>query len=83
MKAKVKSGHAILFMPERQFVITAVMIINFMNKYTYKSFCQRGNHLLIDSTEGEVDIVFTGETPKLEFESFCKDQLILKIVKEC
>lgn len=82
MKAKVKRGHDILFMPERPFVITVIMIINFMNKYTYKSFRQKGNHLILDTTEGEVDIVFTGQTPKLEFDSFCKDQLILKVTKE-
>jgi hypothetical protein len=55
------------------------LIINFRNKYTYKSFKQKRNHLIIDTTEGEVDIVFSGETPNLEFSHFEKDQLVLII----
>jgi hypothetical protein len=56
------------------------MIINFNNKDTYNSFKQVKNHLFIDTTEGEIDIVFSGEVPKLEFDNFCKDQLVLKVV---
>lgn len=55
------------------------IIINFMRKYTFESFKQEDNHLLIN--DGIIDIVFTGEVPQLEFDSFCKDQLILKIKK--
>lgn len=92
MKAKVKTGGEILFSEGcsnkwdkitdsmEWNKMTDCMIINFMNKYTYNSFKQENNHLLIDTTEGEIDIVFTGETPKLEFDDFCKDQLVLKII---
>lgn len=83
MKAKIKSGSQILFSEGRSNKwdeMTDYMIINFMNKYTYNSFKQVKNHLLIDTTEGEVDIVFTSEAPKLEFQNYCKDQLVLKSI---
>lgn len=91
MKAKIRKGHEILHTEgysnkwdNDHFThwTGPRMIINFMNKYSYVSFKQKKNHLLIDTTEGEIDIVFTGETPKLEFDSYCKDQLILKLIKE-
>ena len=83
MKAKIKSGNQILFSEgysNKWDKITDNMIINFMNKYTYNSFKQVKNHLFIDTTEGEINIVFTGEVPKLEFDNFYKDQLVLKVV---
>lgn len=84
MKAKIKKGDEILFSEgasNNWEKIEDCMIINFMNKYTYKSFKQTKSHLLIDTSEGEVDIVFTGEVPILEFEGFYKDQLVLNIKK--
>lgn len=85
MKAKIKTGHNILFTQgcsNDWSDIEDKMIINFLNKYTYNSFKQVKNHLLIDTTEGEVDIVFTGDVPVLEFRNFCKDQLVLDINKK-
>lgn len=80
MKAKIKKGSEILFQIGNLNNIKDVVIINFMHRYTYISFKQKNNHLLINTTEGEVDIVFTGQAPVLKFESFCKDQLILTVV---
>lgn len=83
MKAKIKKGHKLLFTQgysNRWGDITDCIIINFMNKYTYNSFKQINNHLFIDTIEGEIDIVFTGEIPKLEFGYFEKDQLVLKVI---
>jgi hypothetical protein len=83
MKAKIKKGHSLLFTEgysNKWDNIDKTMIINFMNKYTYNSFKQVKNHLLIDTTEGCVDIVFTGEVPKLEFNNFEKDQLVLRTI---
>lgn len=83
MKAKIKAGADILFSQgasNNWNEIKDCMIINFMDKYTYNSFKQIQNHLLIDTTEGEVDIVFTSQVPKLQFDSFCKDQLILTVI---
>ena len=83
MKAKIKSGHDILFtlgVSNEWKDIGKEMNINFKWKYTYIGFKQYKNHLLIDTTDGQVDIVFTSIIPKLEFYSFCKDQLTLKVV---
>ena len=83
MKAKIKKGGQILFSEgysNNWDKITDCMIINFMNKRTYITFKQVKNHLLIDTTEGEVDIVFAGEVPKLEFDDYCKEQLVLKVI---
>jgi len=82
INAKIRKGHEILFSKGHSNDwknLQKDIIINFKDRYTYKSFKQVGNHLLIDTTEGKVDIVFTGEVPKLEFDIFEKDQLILKI----
>ena len=82
-KAKVKSGQHLLFtqgFSNKWSDIKDKMIVNLIDKYTYLSFSQKKNHLFIETTLGKIDIVFTGEPPKLEFESYCKDQLILKII---
>lgn len=83
MKAKIKTGDHILFSQgcsNNWNKITDSMIINFADKYTYVSFRQIKNHLLINTTAGEIDIVFTGNVPELKFEGFCKDQLILAVI---
>lgn len=79
MKANIKTGFKSLT-SKKWNDIKEAMIINFTDKNTYISFTQKRNHLLIDTTEGEIDIVFSGDIPKLNFESFCKDQLILKVI---
>lgn len=82
MKAKIKSGGEMLFsegFSNDWSDLKDSMIINFMDKYTYKSFRQKGRQLLIETTDKEVVIIFPGDIPVLEFEGFCKDQLVLKI----
>lgn len=86
MKAKVKRGEHLLFMEgvsNNWDNLKDKMIINFKNKYFYRKFHQTKNRLIITLIpDGELDfieIVFTGETPVLEFDSWNKDQLILSI----
>lgn len=82
MKAKIKAGGEMLFTigcSNDWSNLKDTMIINFTDKYTYKSFKQKGRQLLIETTDEEVVIIFPGDIPVLEFESFCKDQLVLKI----
>jgi hypothetical protein len=82
MKAKIKSGGEMLFsqgFSNNWNDLEDTMIINFADKYTYKSFKQKGRQLLIETMDEEVVIIFPGDIPVLEFESFCKDQLVLKI----
>ncbi len=83
MRAKIKKGQEFLFTKgysNNWNNLSNDMIINFISKYTYLSFTQINNHLIIETTEGQVDIVFTGEVPKLEFDHFEKDQLVLRII---
>lgn len=83
MKAKVKEGSEYLFMPGNHFDnIANIMIINFREKETYDFFKQKKNHLLIFTKNGYIDIVFTGNIPVLQFDSYCKDQLILTVNKK-
>ena len=84
MKLKVKHGGHLLSISEPDGKIACYnqkFIIVFINKYTYRSFCQHKNHLFIDTTEGEVDLVFTGIVPRLDFDYFCKDQLVLTVIQ--
>ena len=83
MKAKIKSGGEHLFTmgeSNKWNNINDIMIINFIDKYTFVSFKQVKNHLIIELNDGNVDIVFTGETPMLKFSNYCKDQLVLDII---
>lgn len=80
MKAKIKKGHEYLFSlgaSNDWKDITDTMIINFKDKYTYKHHKQKGNHLLIKTTEGDIDIVFTSSPPVFKSCIYCKDQLVL------
>ncbi len=68
MKAKIKKGHSHLFTEGASNDWSDIkdnIIINFMRKYTFESFKQEDNHLLIN--DGIIDIVFTGEVPQFEF----------------
>jgi len=83
MKAKIKSGKELLFcegVSNNWNNLKDKMIINFMDKYTYKSFFQQKNHLYINTTTKTIDIIFSSEIPILEFDHFEKDQLVLKII---
>lgn len=85
MKAEIKKGHDILFSEGHSNDwndLGDLMIVNFMNKLTFKGFEQKGDRLLIETTEGEIDIVFTGEIPTLEIEYYCKDQLVFRTKTE-
>ena len=35
--------------------------------------------LLIETIEGEIDIVFTGQVPILEFDGYYKDQVVFNV----
>lgn len=58
------------------------LIVNLASKGSYLSYRQVYNHLLIDLDGGFIDLVFTGETPVVVFESYEKDQLIFKLKKK-
>tara|TARA_B110000858_G_C17379651_1_gene283232 strand:+ start:259 stop:510 length:252 start_codon:yes stop_codon:yes gene_type:complete len=79
MRCKIKNGEEHLFMGgfyEKWKTKRNTMIVNFKDKETYLGFKQKKNHLLIDTINGEVDIVFCGEVPKLQFNNYEKDQVV-------
>ena len=47
--------------------LISMFTINFRDKYTYIDFIQNRNHLIIKTSEGDVDYVFCGEIPVLSF----------------
>lgn len=55
-------------------------MVNLDNRWTYKSFKQHKNQLVIEATEGTIIGVFTGDIPKLEFQYQNKDQLVFYVV---
>lgn len=81
MNIKIKSNKHLVFI-EGTYLdnIKDDIIINFNNRYTYITFTQYKNHLLINTTEGKIDIVFTGEVPVLVFDNYEKDQLVLNVI---
>jgi hypothetical protein len=85
MKVKVKQGKDLLFMPGNHWDnLKTCLIINFHDRWIFNKnpiFKQWKNKIFIYTDKGNVELVFTGEVPKLEFDYYCKDQLVLKIVK--
>ena len=79
MNFRIKKGKE-LISDEELFIYKNELIINFWERYSYIDFKQYKNHLIINTSEGELDVAFTGEIVKLEFSSYCKDQLVLKVV---
>jgi len=82
MNAKIRKGINLLFMCGESNIFNNIkdcIVINLNDRYTYQSFKQKGRHLLIYTEKGLIDIVFTGQVPNLEFDVFCKDQLIFNI----
>lgn len=78
MRLKIKKGEELVFNAQNGIEFFGdELIINFNHKWTYNSFAQKKNHLIIDTMEGEIDLVFTGEVVNLKFQSYDKDQLIL------
>lgn len=82
MKAKVRKGSEFLFSQGQSNNwknLKDEMTVNFKFKGTYKDFRQKKNHLYLECTKGQVDIVFTGEVPYITFQSYEKDQLVFKL----
>jgi hypothetical protein len=79
MKIKIRKGVNLLSTYLNRF--DNELIINFKNKYTYNDFKQEKNHLKINTIEGIIDFVFTGEIPIIKLDYYEKDQLVLKVIK--
>ena len=83
MKLKIKHGRELVFSPDNSFELVVYkneLMVNLNNRWTYKSFKQHKNQLVIETTEGTIIGVFTGDIPKLEFQYQNKDQLVFYVV---
>lgn len=83
MKLKIKHGRELVFSPDGSFELVVYkneLMVNLANRWTYKSFKQHKNKLVIETTEGTIIGVFTGDIPKLEFHYQNKDQLVFYVV---
>ena len=83
MKLKIKHGRELVFSPDGSFELVVYkneLMVNLDNRWTYKSFKQHKNQLVIETTEGTIIGVFTGDIPKLEFQYQNKDQLVFYVV---
>ena len=83
MKLKIKHGRELVFSPDNSFELVVSkneLMVNLNNRWTYKSFKQHKNQLVIETTEGTIVGVFTGEVPTLEFQYQNKDQLVFYVV---
>lgn len=83
MKAKIKSGHHLVFLEGTHLNnIETNLVVNLYNRWDLKRWYQWKNHLIIETWHGTIDFVFTGEIPKVEFDYEEKDQLAFKIIKK-
>ena len=83
MKLKIKHGRELAFSPDGSFELVVYkneLMVNLNNRWTYKSFKQHKNQLVIETTEGTIVGVFTGEVPTLSFQYQEKDQLVFYVI---
>lgn len=83
MKLKIKHGRELVFSPDNSFELVVYkneLMVSLNNRWAYKSFKQHKNQLVIETTEGPIVGVFTGEVPTLEFQYQNKDQLVFYVV---
>ncbi|MCP5063612.1 MAG: hypothetical protein GY936_14290 [Ignavibacteriae bacterium] len=77
MKLKIKEGKHLVTSFHYTGKRDDVLIVNLVDRWTYKCFEQKGNHLIIKTENGNID--FTGEVAKLEFDHQEKDQVVFTI----
>jgi hypothetical protein len=83
MKLKIKHGRELVFSTDNSFELVVYkneLMVNLNNRWTYKSFEQHKNQLVIETTQGTIVGIFTGEVPKLEFQYQEKDQLVFYVI---
>ena len=57
MKLKIKHGRELVFSPDGSFELVVYkneLMVNLNNRWTYKSFKQHKNQLVIETTEGTI-----------------------------
>ena len=83
MKLKIKSGKELVHSPDKSFefeVYENKLIVNLHHRWSFRGYKQRKNILYIETLEGIITGVFTGEVPTLSFQYQEKDQLVFYVV---
>lgn len=89
MKAIIRQGEHLLFLSgasgHNLLDIKDTLIINFYERYIYDGFkfFKKMNALVVYTSGDNVDLIirFSSPVDYVIFDHFCKDQLVLKIVK--
>lgn len=84
MKAIIKHGKNILYtkgVSNDWSNINDNIVINFNNKWIYKSYKFNKKRLKIETTEGPIIIDFDTELKDIRFDGHEKDQLYFKLIK--
>ena len=76
MKLKIKQGEHLVtsFYQSKRWGNN--LLINLVDKWTYKGFKQKKNHLIIETENGNIDFVFASEVVELKFSHQEKDQVV-------
>jgi hypothetical protein len=86
MNAIIKKGKHLLFLMGASAMnledIENELILNFNTRYNYKAYSFKKNRLVIETTEGDVELVFSSLVKEVKLEVYVKDQLVFKIVKD-
>lgn len=83
MKLKIKTGKELVHSPDKSFELEVYrnkLIVNLHHRWSFRGYKQRKNILYIETLEGIITGVFTGEVPTLSFQYQNKDQLVFYVV---
>ena len=82
MNLRVKRGAYHVAKPSLEIDnIGDTLTISFKDEWKYIDFVQRKNHLIVELEKGYTDFIFIGGTPKLEFQSHYKNDVVFKVNK--
>ena len=76
MKLKIKNGKHLVTSFYNSNRWGDDLLINLVDRWTYKGFKQKKNHLIIETENGDIDFVFASEVVKLKFSHQEKDQVV-------
>ena len=83
MKLKIKTGKELVHSPDKSFELEVYqnkLIVNLHQRWSFRGYKQRKNILYIQTLEGIITGVFTGEVPTLSFQYQEKDQLVFDVI---
>jgi hypothetical protein len=76
MKLKIKQGKHLVYSFYHSKRQGDKLLINLVDRWTYKGFKQKKNYLIIETENGDICFVFASEVVKLKFSHQEKDQVV-------